>query len=40
LGTAECYARMKTTITGKTIKVLEQNDGHIFFLGKEIYAKE
>jgi len=40
LGSAECYARMKTTTTGKTTKVLEQKDGHIFFLGEEIYAHE
>ena len=36
LGGAECYTRMKTTITGKVTRVLEQKDGHIFFLGNDI----
>ena len=40
LGSAECYARITTTITGKTVKVLEQNGRHIFFLGKEIYTQK
>ena len=40
LGGAECYARMKTTITGTKTEVLEQKNGHIFFLGKDIGSFE
>lgn len=37
LGFSECYARMESKITGKTVKVIERKDHRIYFLEQEIF---
>lgn len=36
LGILECYARIKSTVTGEKVTVLERVDDKIYFLGNAV----